>query len=108
LILIEDIQLVQAILQQWQPVQLKSLSSIKGIVKRDTVMLIVYTQGLKFTQCHRHLIIFAGLSPTEYSSGSIIQGKLGIYKRVGKNLRDVLYMRSMNAIKTKITCKSLV
>jgi len=100
-------QKLEALLQQWQPVQLKSVGSIKGIGKRATAMLIVFTQGFKNTHSHRQLISFAGLSPTEYSSGSSIQGKPRIYKRGGKNLRDVLYMCSMNAIKTNTACKTL-
>ncbi len=98
---------LQVTLQQWQPAQLKSVSSIKGIGKRATAMLIVYTQGFKNTHSHRQLISFAGLSPTEYSSGSSIQGKPGICKKGGENLRDVLYMCSMNAIKTNTACKIL-
>jgi len=98
---------LEAQLEQWQPAQLKSVSSIKGIGKRATAMLIVFTQGFKYTKSHRQLISFAGLSPTEYSSGSSIQGKPRIYKRGGKNLRDVLYMCSMNAMKTNPACKSL-
>lgn len=98
---------LEALLQKWQPAQLKSVSSIKGIGKRATAMLIVFTQGFKYTKNHRQLISFAGLSPTEYSSGSSIQGKSRIYKRGGKNLRDVLYMCSMNAIKTNTACKAL-
>src|SRR6188508_3228466 len=95
---------LEIMLGQWQPAQLKSVSSVKGIGKRATAMLIVYTQGFKNTHSHRQLISFAGLSPTEYSSGSSIQGKPRIYKRGGKNLRDVLYMCSMNAIKTNTAC----
>ena len=83
----------------WQPEQLKNVSSIKGIGKRATAMLIIFTQGFKNTHNHRQLISFAGLSPTEYSSGTSIHGKNRIYKRGGKNLRDVLYMCAMNAIK---------
>lgn len=98
---------LEALLQQWQPAQLKSVKSIKGIGKRATAMLIVFTQGFKYTKNHRQLISFAGLAPTEYSSGSSIQGKPRIYKRGGKNLRDVLYMCSMNAIKTNTACKAL-
>ena len=98
---------LEALLQQWQPDQHKSVSSIKGIGKRATAMLIVFTQGFKYTKNHRQLISFAGLSPTEYSSGSSIQGKSRIYKRGGKNLRDVLYMCAMNAIKTNTACKAL-
>lgn len=109
--LAKEIQLLevklQSKLQEWQPAQLKSVGSIKGIGKRATAMLIVYTQGFKNTHSHRQLISFAGLSPTEYSSGSSIQGKPRIYKRGGKKLRDVLYMCSMNAIKTNPACKTL-
>jgi transposase len=100
-------QKLEALLAQWQPAQLKSVGSIKGIGKRATAMLIVFTQGFKYTHSHRQLISFAGLSPTEYSSGSSIHGKPRIYKRGGKNLRDVLYMCSMNAIKTNTACKAL-
>ncbi len=70
-------------------------------------MLIVFTQGFKYTHNHRQLISFAGLSPAEYSSGTSILGKPRIYKKGGKNLRDVLYMCAMNAIKTNTACKAL-
>jgi transposase len=100
-------QKLQQLLAQWQPDQLKSVSSVKGIGKRAAAMLIVFTQGFKHTQNHRQLISFAGLAPTQYSSGSSIQGKPRIYKRGGKNLRDVLYMCSMNAMKTNNACKAL-
>jgi transposase len=98
---------LQLLLLQWQPEQLKSVSSVKGIGKRAAAMLIVFTQGFKHTENHRQLISFAGLAPTQYSSGSSIQGKPRIYKRGGKNLRDVLYMCSMNAMKTNTACKAL-
>lgn len=100
-------QKLQLMLMQWHPEQLKNVSSIKGIGKRAAAMLIVFTQGFKHTQNHRQLISFAGLAPTQYSSGSSIQGKPRIYKRGGKNLRDVLYMCSMNAMKTNAACKAL-
>ena len=100
-------QKLQVLLERWQPEQLKNVSSVKGIGKRAAAMLIVFTQGFKHTQSHRQLISFAGLAPTQYSSGSSIQGKPRIYKRGGKNLRDVLYMCSMNAMKTNTACKAL-
>lgn len=98
---------LQNLLVQWQPEQMKSVSSVKGIGKRAAAMLIVFTQGFKHTHNHRQLISFAGLAPTEYSSGTSIQGKSRIYKRGGKNLRDVLYMCSMNAMTTNPACKAL-
>lgn len=98
---------LQALLQEWQPVQLKNVSSIKGIGKRAAAMLIVFTQGFKNTKSHRQLISFAGLSPTQHTSGTSIQGKSKICKRGGKQLRDVLYMCAMNAMKTNLACKAL-
>jgi transposase len=55
-------QKLQLLLEQWQPDQLKTISSIKGIGKRAAAMLIVFTQGFKHTQNHRQLISFAGLT----------------------------------------------
>lgn len=98
---------LQQLLQRWQPEQLKNISSVKGIGKRAAAMLIIFTQGFKDTHSHRQLISFAGLSPTEYSSGTTIQGKPRICKRGGKPLRDVLYMCAMNAMKTNQACKAL-
>jgi transposase len=98
---------LQSLLEVWQPEQLKNVSSIKGLGKRASAMLIIFTQGFKNTRNHRQLISFAGLSPTEYSSGTSIQGKSKICKRGGKQLRDVLYMCAMNAIKTNQACKAL-
>ena len=46
-------QKLQLLLVEWQPEQLKSVSSIKGIGKRAAAMLIVFTQGFKHTQSHR-------------------------------------------------------
>lgn len=100
-------QKLQELLEQWQPVQLKNISSVKGIGKRAAAMLIIFTQGFKHTHSQRQLISFAGLSPTEYSSGTSIQGKPKICKRGGKPLRDVLYMCAMNAMKTNPACKAL-
>ncbi len=98
---------LEILLRQWQPEQLKNISTIKGIGKRATAMLIVFTQGFKYTHSHRQLISFAGLSPTQYDSGTSIHGKPRIYKKGGKSLRDVLYMCAMNAIKTNTACKAL-
>jgi transposase len=98
---------LELLLQTWQPSQYKNVSSVKGLGKRATAMLIIFTQGFKNTHNHRQLISFAGLSPTEYSSGTSIQGRSKICKRGGKQIRDVLYMCAMNAIKTNTACKAL-
>jgi transposase len=98
---------LEALLLAWKPEQVKSVSSIKAIGRRATAMLIIYTQGFKYTENHRQLISFAGLSPREHSSGTSINGRPKICKKGGKPIRDVLYMCAMSAIKTNTACKAL-
>lgn len=100
-------QKLEALLMQWQPQQVKNISSIKAIGRRATAMLIIFTQGFRYTENHRQLISFAGLSPREHSSGTSIQGRPTICKKGGKPIRDVLYMCAMSAIKTNTACKQL-
>ena len=97
----------QGLLSHWQPEQFKNSSRVKSIGKRAAALLIVFTQGFKPTCSPRQRINFAGLSPTEYSSGTSIQGTPRICKRGGTPLRDVLYTCAMNAVKTNPACKAL-
>lgn len=94
-------------LKEWQPGLVQLVSSITGIGKRATSLLIVSTQGFKNTKSYQQLISFAGLSPKEYSSGSSIRGKVRICKTGGKKLRNTLYMCALNAKKTNPACKEL-
>jgi|GEM_PF-4057598 len=48
-----------------------------------------------------------GLSPREFSSGSSIRARARICNKGGKTLRNILYMCSLNAIKTNQACKQL-
>lgn len=94
-------------LESWQPDLVKLVSSITGIGKRATAILIVQTQGFKFTETYQQLISYAGLSPKEYSSGSSVRGKVRICKQGGSQLRHTLYMCALNAKKTNPQCKAL-
>lgn len=94
-------------LKEWEPELVRLVSSITGIGKRATSLLIVTTQGFKHTGSYQQLISFAGLSPKEYSSGANIRGKVRICKSGGKKLRNTLYMCALNAKKTNPACKEL-
>jgi transposase len=91
----------------WQGDLVEKVSSVKGIGKRATAILIVFTQGFKHTQSYQQLISYAGLSPKEYSSGKSIKGKVRISKIGGNQLRQTLYMCALNAKKTNAACKEL-
>lgn len=94
-------------LQQWEGETLKLVKSVKGIGSRAAAEIIIYTQGFKDMQSYRQLISYAGLSPTERSSGSSIRGRVRICKQGGKQLRHILYMCALNAKKTNPQCKAL-
>ena len=94
-------------LKLWQPDLTKKVQSVKGIGKRATAILIVFTQAFEHTQTYQQLISYAGLSPKEYSSGKSIRGKVRISKIGGKQLRHTLYMCALNAKKTNAACREL-
>lgn len=94
-------------LAEWQPDLVKQVSSVVGIGKRATSILIVSTQGFKNTETYQQLICYAGLSPKEYTSGTSIRGKTRICKQGGGRLRHTLYMCALNAKETNPACKAL-
>ncbi|QQS66626.1 MAG: transposase [Chlorobiota bacterium] len=94
-------------LNTWQPELVTLVSSITGIGKRATSLLIVTTQCFKTTETYQQLISFAGLSPKEFTSGTSISGKVRICKIGGCRLRHTLYMCVLNAKKTNPACKAL-
>lgn len=94
-------------LKIWKPNLVQTISSVKGIGKRATAILIIFTQGFKHTASYQQLISYAGLSPKEYSSGKSIKGKVRISKIGGGQLRRILYMCALNAKKNNAACKAL-
>lgn len=98
---------LQRKLVEWDGETLELVSSIKGIGKRASAELLIYTQGFKDMNSYKQLISYAGLSPTEYRSGSSIRGRVRICKQGGKQLRHILYMCALNAKKTNAQCRAL-
>lgn len=100
-------KVLQVYLEEWEGEKLKLISSVKGIGKRASAELLILTKGFRNVSNYRQLISYAGLSPVEYSSGSSIRGKVRICKQGGKQLRNILYMCAMTAMKTNRTCRQL-
>ena len=98
---------LQEKLLEWDRETLELVSSVKGIGKRASAELLIYTQGFRDMNSYKQLISYAGLSPTEYRSGSSIRGRVRICKQGGKQLRHILYMCALNAKKTNAQCKAL-
>lgn len=94
-------------LVEWDKETLELVSSVKGIGKRSAAELMIYTQSFKDMESYKQLISYAGLSPTEYRSGSSIRGRVRICKQGGKQLRNMLYMCALNAKKSNGYCRAL-
>jgi len=98
---------LNARLQKWHPELVELISSVIGIGQRATSLLIIATQGFKYTESYQQLISFVGLNPKEYTSGSSIRGRVRISKLGHSKLRNTLYMCSMNAMINNPFCKEL-
>ncbi|MGZ4089089.1 MAG: IS110 family transposase [Bacteroidia bacterium] len=94
-------------IQSWVPEQLENLVSIPGMGKRTASQLIVFTDGFTKIDNYRQLISLAGLSPREFSSGTSVRSRVRICKMGGSQVRKLLYMCSMTAIKKNKACKDL-
>lgn len=94
-------------LMEWKAEDLKLVQSVKGIGPRAASEILIFTQGFKGMESYKQLISYAGLSPTVYSSGSSIRGRVRICKQGGKQLRNILYMCALNAKATNSHCKAL-
>lgn len=98
---------LEALLKQHEEKKMEVLSTIPGIGKRTVAMMLIATDGFRKVDNYRQLSSWAGLSPKEYSSGKSIKGKVRISKMGGKELRNMLYMCSLTAIKCNKACKEL-
>jgi transposase len=95
------------LLKQHEEKKMAVLQTIPGIGKRTVAMMIIATDGFRKVDNYRQLSSWAGLSPKEYRSGKSIRGKVRISKMGGKELRNMLYMCSLTAIKCNKGCKEL-
>jgi transposase len=100
-------QSLETLLKQHEEKKMTALQTIPGIGKRTVAMMIIATDGFRKVDNYRQLSSWAGLSPREYSSGKSIRGKVRISKMGGKELRNMLYMCSLTAIKCNKSCKEL-
>ena len=98
---------LETLLKQHEEKKMAALQTIPGIGKRTVAMMIIATDGFRKVDNYRQLSSWAGLSPKEYSSGKSIRGKIRISKMGGKELRNMLYMCSLSAIKSNKACKEL-
>lgn len=85
--------------------QITLLKSIPGLGIKTILFLIVITDGFTKFENASQLCSYAGITPTERSSGSSVRGKSRISKVGNKRLRNLLFMCSFTACQHNKACK---
>lgn len=85
--------------------QITLLKSIPGLGIKTILFLIVITDGFTKFENASQLCSYAGITPTERSSGSSVKGKSRISKVGNKTLRNLLFMCSFTACQHNKACK---
>jgi len=85
--------------------QITLLKSIPGLGIKTILFLIVVTDGFTKFDNASQLCSYAGITPTERSSGSSVRGKSRISKVGNKRLRNLLFMCSFTACQHNKACK---
>lgn len=100
--LLED-KVLELVKKEYQE-QITLLKSIPGLGVKTALFLIVTTAGFsKFGTAHQ-LCSYAGITPTERTSGSSVRGRSRISKVGNKKLRNLLFLCSFSACKHNDAC----
>jgi transposase len=81
--------------------QLELLDSIPGIATKTAIGLIVKTKGFTAFKNARQFACHAGIVPFDYTSGSSIKGKTKVSVHADKELKTILHLAALAAVKTK-------
>lgn len=85
----------------------QNLRSIPGIGPRSVSLLIILTDGFNMFESHKQLVSYFGLAPRVYESGNSVKGKSHICKMGMGQVRKVLYMAAVAAIRCNKACRDL-
>lgn len=78
-------------------IQRDLITSIPGIAAATAAAILAEIRDLSAFENADQLAAFAGLTPSEFSSGSSVHGKPRLSKIGNRNLRQVLYMPALVA-----------
>jgi transposase len=77
----------------------KLIKSIRGVGPVISRYVIIYTENFtRFTK-YKKFACYAGIAPFEYASGSSIKGRTRVHPCANKQLKSLLNLAAMNAIK---------
>ena len=83
------------------------MTTVKGIGEKTANVILAKTNGIKKFQNHKQLAKFAGIAPTEKTSGSSVRGRRGINRSGNASLRKALYGATWSSLRGNKACKVL-
>ncbi len=98
---------LEVLIKTHEPHLFSRLTSISGIGKKTTLLLMVSTSNFKTFSSYKQVSSYLGLAPNERSSGSSIRGQSRISKTGDGLLRNHLFMCSFTACIHNAQCKAI-
>ena len=85
----------------------QKLKTIPSIGRKSAIMLIAITNEFKDFENSKQLSSYVGISPRIYQSGTSVNGKGKICKMGMGQMRKILFMGSLTAIRHNLACKEI-
>lgn len=98
---------IEDLIKQHYAEMASNIRSVPGIGPRSVSILIIATDGFGMFENYKQVISYFGLAPRIYESGTSVKGKSHICKMGMGQVRKVLYMAAVSAIKCNKVCKDL-
>lgn len=98
---------MQALIKHHHGQLYERVTSIPGLGKKSSLLLLVITGGFTRFAHYKQLISYLGLSPRIFESGTSVKGRSRICKMGMSQVRAVLYVCSWSAIKCNKACREL-
>lgn len=98
---------MEALANKLFPEEVEILVTIPGVGTASAVKMMAAVGDFNRFESSRHLVSFAGLSPTLKQSGTSVRSKGHISRMGGSQIRSILYMCAMNALRCNEQCKAM-
>lgn len=85
----------------------KLITSVKGIGEKTANTILAKLGSLNKFSSAKQIAKFAGIAPTERSSGSSVRGSRSINRSGNASLRKALYCATWSAVRSNHACKAL-
>lgn len=83
------------------------MTSVKGIGPKTANVILAKTRGIKRFKSYKQLSKFAGIAPTEETSGTTVRRRRSINRTGSAALRKALYCATWSALRGNKACKAL-